>query len=224
MLKVFQARPQATPAPPPATAPAIASVVGELPPQTPAEYTALLARRTELNAQLQWLQGQRSNVVGHIRGRIASEADRVGLDAQLQAIDKQILQVDANIAQTSQLIAQAPASALPATRTVPPPYQNQPRRDNVTAGVFLTTVSIIFIIFPLTVAFIRRMGRSAAHAGLPPRFEETPARLERLEQALETVAIEVERISESQRFMTRLMTETQLYATAQSWFQLDTAT
>ena len=35
-------------------------------------------------------------------------------------------------------------------------------------------------------------------------------RLERIEQAVDSIAIEVERVSENQRFMTRLMTETQL--------------
>ncbi len=37
--------------------------------------------------------------------------------------------------------------------------------------------------------------------------------LDRIEQAVDTIAVEIERVSENQRFMTRLMTETQLGAT-----------
>jgi hypothetical protein len=35
----------------------------------------------------------------------------------------------------------------------------------------------------------------------------TQQRLERMEQALDTIAIEVERVSENQRFVTRVLTE-----------------
>ena len=40
-----------------------------------------------------------------------------------------------------------------------------------------------------------------------PRDVEIGARMERMEQALDSIAIEVERISENQRFTTRLLTE-----------------
>ena len=40
-----------------------------------------------------------------------------------------------------------------------------------------------------------------------PRDVEVAARMERIEQALDSIAIEVERISENQRFTTRLLTE-----------------
>jgi hypothetical protein len=54
------------------------------------------------------------------------------------------------------------------------------------------------------------------YAGLPANSRQQPnliasnERLERIEQAVDTIAVEVERVSENQRFMTRLMTETQL--------------
>ena len=199
--------------PPAAQHPASAQVGPTAPdvaPQTPQEYNALLARQGQLRTELDRLQGQRSSTAGKLNNRINSDAYHAGLESRLRAIDGQILQVDANLARTSQLLAQAPVSAFPQGSLVPPTYRNPPNRNNgMDAGVFLTALSIVFIVFPLTLAFIKRMGRGG-RAALPPRFDETPARLERLEQALDTVAVEVERISESQRFMTRLMTETQL--------------
>ena len=40
-----------------------------------------------------------------------------------------------------------------------------------------------------------------------PKDVEIAARMERMEQALDSIAIEVERISENQRFTTKLLTE-----------------
>lgn len=54
-------------------------------------------------------------------------------------------------------------------------------------------------------AVARRIeGRANAPAAIPP---ETQARMERMERTLESVAIEVERISENQRFLTKLLAE-----------------
>jgi hypothetical protein len=57
------------------------------------------------------------------------------------------------------------------------------------------------------------LARAVAHriegkAHQPPAIPtETAMRMERMERALESVAIEVERISESQRFLTKVLTE-----------------
>jgi hypothetical protein len=57
---------------------------------------------------------------------------------------------------------------------------------------------------PFMRALIRRWERQPLHPTVPP---EVSARLERIEQAVEAVAIEVERISEGQRFTTKLLSE-----------------
>lgn len=44
-----------------------------------------------------------------------------------------------------------------------------------------------------------------APPSLPPASAEVIARLERMEQAIDSIAVEVERISEGQRFTTRLL-------------------
>lgn len=56
-------------------------------------------------------------------------------------------------------------------------------------------------------AYLRRMRRSDAQLtrGVPRHDDED--RLARIEQAVDAIAIEVERIAESQRFLTRLQTE-----------------
>ena len=58
---------------------------------------------------------------------------------------------------------------------------------------------------PLVRAYVRRMERGApAQASLPP---DVAGRLERIEHAVDAVAVEVERIAEGQRFTTKLLSE-----------------
>ena len=57
---------------------------------------------------------------------------------------------------------------------------------------------------PIAKAYGRRIDQRPPDTGLPP---ELTHRLERMEQALDSIAIEVERISEAQRFTTKLLAE-----------------
>jgi hypothetical protein len=68
---------------------------------------------------------------------------------------------------------------------------------------FFAMVATIAIGVPLARAFARRMERESKTAVAP----EITSRLERIEQAVDAIAIEVERISEGQRFTTKLLTE-----------------
>lgn len=66
-------------------------------------------------------------------------------------------------------------------------------------------MAAVFILTPLARALARSIERKAqAGSSLPSEIE---ARLERMEHAIESIAIEVERISEGQRFTTRLLAE-----------------
>jgi hypothetical protein len=67
--------------------------------------------------------------------------------------------------------------------------------------VMIVTISLGV---PLVVAWTRRWSRE----GREPRVSsDVTQRLERIENAIETMAVEVERISEGQRFTTKLLAE-----------------
>lgn len=84
------------------------------------------------------------------------------------------------------------------------PRDMPPRVANV-AYMFFVTIAVIAIGIPLVRAFGRWLDRrGSAPSQLPA---DITARLERIESAVETVAVEVERISEGQRFTSRLMAE-----------------
>lgn len=67
----------------------------------------------------------------------------------------------------------------------------------------MAIVPITAIGWPMARAYAKRMERG--EAGRLPT--EVTARLERMEQALDSIAVEVERISEGQRFTTKLLSE-----------------
>jgi len=62
---------------------------------------------------------------------------------------------------------------------------------------------------PLAIAAARAMLIRARQPKLTPEMIEATRRMERMEQAIDAVAVEVERISEGQRFVTQLMAKTQ---------------
>lgn len=75
--------------------------------------------------------------------------------------------------------------------------------DIIIVAIVFGTVACV--LFPLARAWARRIdGRSTAPAELPSGVAD---RLERIERAVESVAIEVERISEGQRFVTRVLAD-----------------
>ena len=83
-------------------------------------------------------------------------------------------------------------------------------------GRELTAVSIFFtlaVLMPLTIGLVVRLVRRPTRELPPPSDPMMNARMERLEQAMDAIAIEIERISEGQRFVTRVLTERPAQAT-----------
>ena len=77
------------------------------------------------------------------------------------------------------------------------------------AAEFIGTFALIFI-GAGSVGFARTLWRRPTQPALPPAaLAETAQRMERLEGAVDTIAIEIERISEGQRFVTKLLSEGQ---------------
>jgi len=69
---------------------------------------------------------------------------------------------------------------------------------------FFTMVMVCAIGVPLVRGLVKRWERQDAGAKIPG---DIPARLERMEHAIDAIAVEVERISEGQRFTTKLLSE-----------------
>jgi hypothetical protein len=74
--------------------------------------------------------------------------------------------------------------------------------DNEMAAFVVTTITIGVLVLALITAWSRRRG-----VGPSSDMKELNDRLAKIEQAIDTIAVETERISEGQRFTTKLMSE-----------------
>ena len=92
-----------------------------------------------------------------------------------------------------------------AVALVPPiPPDTIPREAVVISITFLALAAATIILVPIVRAWARWLDRRG-HAA--PASPDVGPRLDRIEQAIEAVAIEVERVSEGQRFTNKLMGE-----------------
>lgn len=87
---------------------------------------------------------------------------------------------------------------------MPPPGEIIPPQAVDISIAFFLMVAAIIIGLPIARAFARRMDRKGGTAQVP---NEVSAQLAHLNQAVDAIALEVERISEGQRFTTRLLSE-----------------
>jgi len=75
--------------------------------------------------------------------------------------------------------------------------------------IAITAIISIFVAFPIVVAMARLIWKRTSEPSRPRAIEtdQVMRRLDQLQQTVEAMAIEVERISEGQRFVTRIMND-----------------
>lgn len=194
---------QPTPPQPPAPLefPVVMPGPGEAP-SAQAVYEAQIALRKELRSQLDRLEDQRGDLARELRSEEATSAERTGLEARLKETDARISSLEQQIAQAD--LGVAKAAAVPgAVVERPPEPRNGPDPD---ALIAIPIVFTIFVLTPIAIAYARRIWRRGATVVAPiPR--EVTERLDAMGQAVESIAVEVERIGEGQRFLTRVMSD-----------------
>jgi hypothetical protein len=85
-----------------------------------------------------------------------------------------------------------------------PPGDVIPPQAETISIAFFVTVAAIIIGWPIMRALGKRIERGAPAPAVSPEVRE---QLQQLNQAVEAIAIEVERISEGQRYTTKLLAE-----------------
>jgi hypothetical protein len=88
--------------------------------------------------------------------------------------------------------------------SMPDSHGPSPRQEKMMfAGFLIVVMAAVVIFYPLVRAFARRLeGAGRSFGALDTGSAE---RLQRIEQAVDAMAIEIERISEGQRFTTKLL-------------------
>ncbi len=169
-----------------------------LKPLSSADVEALKAKRSELSRQLSSVQGRRDDVAKELARTAGAGAN--GLEQRLAVMDERIVQLERDIAFNGRELARAPGELVSEEATVA-------RYGPFSSGQ-LTAISIVSIVMvwgPLAWAAARMMLKRAHQPKPSPQLLEGTARLERIEQAVDAMSIEIERISEGQRFVTQLM-------------------
>lgn len=91
------------------------------------------------------------------------------------------------------------------TGTVPPFTPTIPPQVEDISIAFFVMIAVIVVGLPLMRAIARRIDRGTPVA--PPIQREVRDQLQQISQSVDAIAIEVERISEGQRFTTRLLAD-----------------
>ena len=168
-------------------------------------YQAAVKQREVLGDQMERLQDERRDITNRLNAtdpeQQLSSADKAGLEKRLATLDGRIDVMDKQIAGADAQVAAA-AGIPGAVVERPPEVRNgPPEAVFVLGGIFMFVA-----IFPISIAYARRIWRRSAAAvtALPKDVIE---RFTQIDQAVESIAVEVERIGEGQRFITRVLSE-----------------
>ena len=166
---------------------------------------AARAQRRELLNQLERAEDRREDLQEQLTRTSSGETvTRAGLEARIKDTDARIASLDAEIATAESRVATAaavPGATTEPPRIPPPPRTGPPEEAFVLGGMF-----IVFVMLPMAIAHARRIWRRPAAISTEMPAELTD-RLNRLEQAVDAVAVELERVGEGQRYVTKVFTE-----------------
>lgn len=172
----------------------------------------LRTRRDALSRQLESVQERRDEVADQLRSDHTQAAERPGLQDRLRVLDERLVMLEKDIAANSEQLANAPATRREGSTIVPGGSRGFP--DNVN-GNLLGVLS-----FALLLPFAHQLARRIfARDRAPSRRDLADQaglqeRMDKMESAIDAVAIEVERIGEGQRFLTQAMVGNSLPAGA----------
>ena len=170
-------------------------------PATVADVLGLRAKRSELSRQLESAASRRARLSSQLRGK--EGVDRAGIESRIGVLDKRMMQLESDIAETGRQLTMAPNALVAGAQASSQVLGMDPNVVGPLGGVF-----IIFVLAPIAFAAARMMWKRTNRPTPTPLPDEASRRLERLEQGVDAIAIEIERVSEGQRFVTRLLSET----------------
>ena len=168
-------------------------------PRTVADVVGLRAQRKELSNQLENVAARRARLSRSLTGK--DGVDRAGLEQRITVLDKRMLQLESDLAETGHQLAIAPGALVAGAEAQ--------QFSNVDPGIVagLGAVFMIFVLAPIAFAAARMMWKRTNRPVQQAMSDDASKRLERLEQGMDAIAIEIERVSEGQRFVTRLLSE-----------------
>jgi hypothetical protein len=173
-------------------------------PSSASELRAIVATRNELSAQLSSVQSRHDQLVEDLKS--APQEARAGIIEHLKVLTDRMVVIETELATTGWQISHAPKDLL-TSQTV----QSSRPAGGLGSGPItaISIVATIFVLCPMALAAARLMWRRGSLRMDNSRDVEAAQRLKRMEHAVDAMAIEVERISEGQRFLTQIFAREQ---------------
>ena len=215
--------PPAPPAPPaaqaaPTPAPTITLPDGPIPlealPRNAQELRGLRERREILRDQLERATNRRDGLASELNveeGEQAISPDaRAGIQQRLQVLDERIMQIERDQALTERLLSQAPPAVLASVAAESRQISQMVDEDEAIAsafGAFGFGIVLTLVVSRIRRGMARRRGGAAAGATAAGATLVTDPRFDQLAHAVNSIAEEVERIGEGQRFVTQLLAQ-----------------
>lgn len=185
-------------------------------PESEAELRAISILRSELRSQVEAVTELRQELTNQL-AQAQAVNDRAGaneimsrirtLEARSATLQQQILQADDAIATA---LARGVGSNEGVSISIPPapmpPVMSFPR-PGVDEEVVITGMLGMTLLFAFLGVLLYRWGWRRAKKQFAAPGSSDPAQIQNLQQAVDVIAVEVERISEGQRFVSKLLTE-----------------
>ena len=181
-------------------APVVAPAARTAPTATEMYEAARLMQR-ELRNQRNALDGQRRDLQQQL-AQSTNPADTKGIEGRLAALDARQADVEKQLAAADAQVATA-ASIPGVVVEERPSGSDIPPEAVVLGGLGMAMVLLI----PVSIGYARRLWRRAGQPAPMQIPAELFDRMASIEQGVEAVAIEVERLGEGQRFVTQLLAE-----------------
>ena len=163
-------------------------------------YDALRAQRDVLGDQLRALADTRRELRSQL-SQSQGTVDRQGIEKRISDIDGRISETEKQISASDASVSKAAGVPGAIVEHPQPVRRGPPEEAWVLGGLF-----IVVVMMPISVAWAMRMLRRSKVAPAPS-LTAVEQRLSAIEQSVDSVSLEIERIGEGQRFVTQLIGE-----------------
>ncbi|HET9776636.1 MAG TPA: hypothetical protein VFP77_08745 [Gemmatimonadaceae bacterium] len=172
-------------------------------PKTADEVRALQEQRSQIGDQLDNVSSRRTDIARELAGT-GAESARQGLQARIDILDQRILQLETDLARTGRELSMVSPEVLASTG-----QWNDRGGDSSDFGEGVAAGGFgVFFFMSIVLLFARRRWkRRVVPARAGALDTDSSQRLQRLEQGMDAIAIEIERVSEGQRFVTKLLAD-----------------
>ena len=168
------------------------------------DVATLRSQLSDLRVQLTGLQANWDGLYAQLNVMLRNNPARPRVQQEWADAGVQIARVKGEIALREAQLAQAQGRPIGTTETAPP--ARFPIQSIDSDLLILTSAGLVLALgLPVSIAWAKRMLRRKPEAA-PVPSDITP-RLESIERAVDAIAIEIERISEGQRFVTKIFVD-----------------